>query len=47
MTKHSSVGSQYGIRGYPTFKFFGGNKNSPVDYNGQRSSNDFVQFGLT
>ena len=47
MTKYSSVGSSYGIRGYPTFKFFGGNKQSPVDFNGQRSAQDFVQFSLT
>lgn len=47
MTRYSSVGSSYGIRGYPTFKFFGGKKESPVDYNGQRTAQDFVQFSLT
>ena len=47
MTKHQSLGGPYGIRGYPTFKFFGGNKQAPVDYNGQRSAQDFVQFALT
>lgn len=47
MTKYQSLGGPYGIRGYPTFKFFGGNKQAPVDYNGQRSAQDFVQFALT
>lgn len=47
MSQHPSLGSQYGIRGYPTFKFFGDNKNSPTDYQGQRSAHDFVQFCLT
>lgn len=47
MTKYQSLGGPYGIKGYPTFKFFGGNKQAPVDYNGQRSAQDFVQFALT
>ena len=47
MTKYPSLGSKYQIRGYPTFKFFGGNKQAPVDYNGQRTAQDFVQFALT
>jgi protein disulfide-isomerase A6 len=34
MTKYGNVGSKYNIRGYPTFKFFGDNKNSPIDYSG-------------
>jgi protein disulfide-isomerase A6 len=47
MTQHGSLGSQYGIRGYPTFKLFGDDKERPVDYQGQRSAQDFVQFSLT
>jgi protein disulfide-isomerase A6 len=31
------VGSPYGIKGFPTLKFFGDNKNSPIDYNGERN----------
>jgi protein disulfide-isomerase A6 len=34
MTKYGNLGSKYGIRGYPTFKLFGDNKDSPLDYNG-------------
>lgn len=29
MSKDSSVGQKYGIKGFPTVKFFGVNKNSP------------------
>lgn len=47
MTKYPSLGSAYGIRGYPTFKFFGGNKQSPIDFNNQRSAQEFVQFCLS
>lgn len=47
MSKHPSLGSQYGIRGYPTFKLFADNKDSPSDYQGQRTAQDFVQFCLT
>ena len=47
MTKYPSLGSPYGIKGYPTFKFFGGDKGRPNDFNGQRSAKDFVQFCLT
>lgn len=31
---HGSLGSQYGVQGFPTIKIFGANKNSPEDYNG-------------
>ena len=35
MDVHSSVGSPYNVRGFPTIKIFGANKNSPSDYNGK------------
>jgi len=38
MTQHQDVGAPYGIKGFPTLKFFGYNKNKPIDYNGARSS---------
>ena len=38
MTAHQSVGAPYGIKGFPTIKFFGYNKNKPTDYNGQRTA---------
>lgn len=47
MSQYQSLGAPYGIKGYPTFKFFGGNKQAPVDYNGQRTAQDFVQYALT
>merc|ERR1712048_308857 len=38
MTQHQDVGAPYGIKGFPTIKFFGFNKNKPIDYNGQRTA---------
>ena len=35
MDVHSSVGSPYNVRGFPTIKVFGANKKSPSDYNGK------------
>ena len=32
---HKSLGGQYGVKGFPTIKIFGNNKNSPEDYNGE------------
>lgn len=36
--KHQSLGGQYGVRGFPTIKIFGANKNKPEDYQGKDSS---------
>lgn len=33
--QHKSLASQYGIRGFPTIKIFGANKNKPEDYQGK------------
>lgn len=33
MTTDQSVGSPYGIKGFPTLKFFGLDKKKPIDYN--------------
>jgi len=38
MTQHQDVGAPYGIKGFPTIKFFGYNKNKPIDYQGARSA---------
>jgi len=38
MTQHQSVGAPFGIKGFPTIKIFGYNKQKPVDYNGQRTA---------
>ena len=32
--EHRSIGGQYGVKGFPTLKVFGSNKNSPSDYKG-------------
>jgi len=44
--KHSSLGSRFGVKGFPTLKFFpkGGDVKSPEDYNGGRTAADIVQF---
>lgn len=31
---HQSLGGQYGVRGFPTIKVFGADKNKPTDYQG-------------
>ena len=33
--QHKSLGAKYGVRGFPTLKIFGSNKNSPSDYQGE------------
>lgn len=43
---HQSLGGQYGVRGFPTIKIFGANKNSPTDYQGARSASAIVQGAL-
>ena len=42
MTQEQSVGAPYNIQGYPTLKVFGSNKNSPTDYNGERTAKAIV-----
>lgn len=32
--EHKSLGGQYGVRGFPTIKIFGANKNKPEEYQG-------------
>lgn len=32
--QHNSLGSQYGVRGFPTIKVFGANKQKPEEYQG-------------
>lgn len=46
MTVHGSVGGKYNIQGYPTLKFFGENKKSPVDYDSGRTSADLISFAV-
>ncbi len=44
MTKHQSLGTPYGIRGYPTLKFFGADKRSPLAYSKQRDLENLVSY---
>lgn len=45
--EHSSLGSQFGVRGFPTIKFFGADKNKPQDYQGQRSASGIVDYCIS
>ena len=45
-TQHQSLASKYGVQGYPTIKVFGANKAAPEDYQGQRSAQAIVDYGL-
>ena len=36
--EHRSLGGQYGVKGFPTLKVFGSNKQSPTDYRGEHVS---------
>lgn len=47
MDKEQSIGSTYGIRGFPTIKIFGANKNSPIDYNGGRTAQAIVDEAIS
>ncbi|XP_041950346.1 protein disulfide-isomerase A6 [Alosa sapidissima] len=44
--QHKSLGGQYGVRGFPTIKVFGANKNKPADYQGGRSSQAIVDEAI-
>ncbi|XP_029984669.1 protein disulfide-isomerase A6 [Sphaeramia orbicularis] len=44
--QHKSLAGQYSIRGFPTIKIFGGNKNKPEEYQGGRSSQAIVDGAM-
>lgn len=44
MTTDGKAGEPYGVSGYPTLKFLGGDKNAPLDYTGNRKAFDIVNF---
>ncbi|XP_077147547.1 protein disulfide-isomerase A6 isoform X1 [Ranitomeya variabilis] len=44
--QHKALGGQYEIRGFPTIKIFGANKNKPDDYQGGRTSEAIVDGAL-
>ncbi|KAK4473610.1 hypothetical protein MN116_002963 [Schistosoma mekongi] len=47
-TVHSRMAKKYGIRGYPTIKFFpaGSKTDDPIDYDGPRTSDGIVAWAL-
>uniref|UniRef100_A0A7N6A2Z5 Protein disulfide-isomerase A6 n=1 Tax=Anabas testudineus TaxID=64144 RepID=A0A7N6A2Z5_ANATE len=44
--QHKSLGGQYSVRGFPTIKIFGANKNKPEEYQGGRSSQAIVDGAM-
>lgn len=44
---YKSLGGKYGIKGFPTIKWFGTNKNNPKDYESGRTANDISSFALS
>lgn len=47
MDADPSVGSPYDVRGFPTIKIFGTNKNKPVDYNGARTAQAIIDSAMS
>ena len=46
MTTDESVGQPYGIQGFPTIKFFGFNKQKPINYESGRDADTIVNYAL-
>ncbi|XP_054269604.1 protein disulfide-isomerase A6 homolog [Macrosteles quadrilineatus] len=44
---HKSLGGRFGVRGFPTVKIFGANKNKPEDYSGARTAQGLVDSALS
>jgi len=45
-TVHQSTAQKYGIKGYPTIKYFAPGSREPVDFDGGRTSSDIVTWSL-
>jgi len=43
---HRSLGSEYGVQGFPTLKFFGANKKKPSEFNGQRTAEGVIDSAI-
>lgn len=46
MTTDENVGRPYGIQGFPTLKFFGDNKSSPIAYESGRDADSIRTWAL-
>ncbi|KAK7091295.1 protein disulfide-isomerase A6 homolog [Littorina saxatilis] len=44
---HGGLGSQYGVKGFPTIKFFGDDKYKPLDYQSQRTASGVVDYATS
>jgi protein disulfide-isomerase A6 len=42
--KYRDLGTDYGVSGFPTFKFFPKGSTTAEDYNGGREAKDFIEF---
>ena len=42
--KNGVLTEKYGVKGFPTIKFFAKNDKTPISYEGGRSEADFVAF---
>jgi protein disulfide-isomerase A6 len=47
MTTDESVGRPYDVKGFPTLKFFGNDKNSPIAYEGGRDADSIRTWALS
>lgn len=45
--EHKDIGGRYGVRGFPTIKIFGPDKNKPIDFNGQRTAQGLTDAALS
>jgi len=42
--QHKELGSRFGVRGFPSLKFFPKGSTTPEDYSGGRTANDIIDF---
>jgi len=47
MTTDESVGRPYDVKGFPTLKFFGNDKNAPIAYDGGRDADSIRSWALS
>ncbi|XP_076261162.1 protein disulfide-isomerase A6 homolog CaBP1 [Rhynchophorus ferrugineus] len=45
--EHKELAGRYGVRGFPTIKIFGSNKNKPEDFQGARTADAIVNSALS
>ena len=46
MTVDGQVGAPYNVQGFPTLRFFGADKQHPLDYSGSRSASDMLNYAI-